>query len=381
MGRVYQRGPGNWWIKWREGGRTRTAHGYATRELAEQVLAKTVADIASGRAGLAPDPKGLPTLGDLAKTWLERRERTHRAWRDDRCRWDVHLSRYFGGCKPNEIDAASIRRFVEAKLSDGLAAATVGHCVRLLSTFFADVVEQGYALANPVSSLPRSTRRLYRSTQDPRCTPFLEKLSDVRRVFLTLAEPYNVAFAVGALAGLRTGEVLGLDWRDVDLTNRRIHIRQQVQEGRLGPLKDSESRVTPILNSLSPILAGWKLKTGGDGQIFRPACLERGGRPGRAPTFVRPQTLHRHLGKALKACGLPPLTWYQATRHTFASQWVLGGGSIETLSKAMGHASVVTTERYSHLRPDLFREQTFNVVVVDLSQPASDVLSRGTGCG
>jgi site-specific recombinase XerD len=52
-------------------------------------------------------------------------------------------------------------------------------------------------------------------------------------------------------------------------------------------------------------------------------------------------------------CRLPALTWYQATRHTFASQFVLAGGSIEKLSKLMGHSSVTTTERYAHLRADL----------------------------
>lgn len=36
---------------------------------------------------------------------------------------------------------------------------------------------------------------------------------------------------------------------------------------------------------------------------------------------------------------------------------------------------MVTTERYSHLRPDLFREQTFDVMTVDLSQPTSNMVS------
>jgi hypothetical protein len=68
------------------------------------------------------------------------------------------------------------------------------------------------------------------------------------------------------------------------------------------------------------------------------------------------------------------LTWYQATRHTFASQFVLGGGSIEKLSKIMGHASVTTTERYAHLRTDLFRESDFDVVAVNLSAPGAEVV-------
>jgi hypothetical protein len=68
------------------------------------------------------------------------------------------------------------------------------------------------------------------------------------------------------------------------------------------------------------------------------------------------------------------LTWYRATRHTFASQFILGGGSIEKLSKIMGHASVTTTERYSHLRTDLFRESDFDLVAVDLSPEGAAVV-------
>jgi hypothetical protein len=198
MGSAYEHGPGNWWLKWREGGRVRYSRGYATRDLAEKVLAKIVAELAAGRAGLPRDPKGVPKLGELAADWLARREHTHRAWRDDRNRWNRNLAPFFAQCRPSEVDAAAIRRFVERKLTDGLSSTTVGHCVRLLSTFFADVVEQGFVSVNPVSTLPRSTRRLYRNAADPLTTPFLERPEDIRRVFLALPSPYSVAFAVGA---------------------------------------------------------------------------------------------------------------------------------------------------------------------------------------
>jgi integrase len=133
----------------------------------------------------------------------------------------------------------------------------------------------------------------------------------------------------------------------------------------------------PLQNSLAPILAAWKLKTGGEGLLFSPAVATRGGRPdlGSPPRFVRMHTPHKHLRRALVACGLPIITWYNATRHTFASQWVMAGHPIETLSKVMGHSSVVVTERYAHLKPDLFSEKVFDAVTVDLSQPKGNVVS------
>src|SRR5713226_3232781 len=87
QGSVYQRGPANFWIQWNENGRRRYSHGYQTLELAEKVLAKIIADLAVGRAGLPPDPKGQPTLSVLGDELLKRREPTHRAHRADWSRW------------------------------------------------------------------------------------------------------------------------------------------------------------------------------------------------------------------------------------------------------------------------------------------------------
>ncbi len=70
LGTIHPRGPQNWAIRWREGGRRRYSGGDETRELAEQVRAKIVADLAAGRAGLPEEPKAAPTLATLAGEWL-----------------------------------------------------------------------------------------------------------------------------------------------------------------------------------------------------------------------------------------------------------------------------------------------------------------------
>jgi hypothetical protein len=54
-------------------------------------------------------------------------------------------------------------------------------------------------------------------------------------------------------------------------------------------------------------------------------------------------------------------------------QFVLAGGSIEKLSKLMGHSSVTTTERNAHLRADLFRVEDYDRLIVDMSARDGDV--------
>ncbi len=91
----------------------------------------------------------------------------------------------------------------------------------------------------------------------------------------------------------------------------------------------------------------------------------------------------KHLRRTLKRLGLarPGLGWYEATRHTFASQWVLAGGSIEKLSKVLGHHSVVLTERYVHLRPDLFAERDLVTIQLDLGAGGSGSVELGPHSG
>jgi len=343
-------------VRWRENGVRRCSPSYETRELAEKVRAKIVADIQAGRAGLPADPSASPTLGALGEEVIKRRKATHRAWADDRGRWDNHLEPFFGKTAANKVDAAQVRAFIEKKLGE-LNPATIGHCVKLLSSIYTDLIERTVVTgvtSNPVRSLHRATRKLYKPTHDPKNTPFIESVAKIDEVRSALPETISVMFAVGVYAGLRPGEIKGLHWEDVDLENRRMKIWRQVVRGSMGPLKDDETRVVPILNKLKPILDQWHDKTGGAGQLFRP-LKKGGGRVGRPSSFVREHTLLRHLKDAREGCKLPVVTWYQATRHTFASQWVLSDGSIEKLASILGHSSTWVTERYAHLRPDLFK--------------------------
>jgi integrase len=255
----------------------------------------------------------------------------------------------------------------------------VRNCVRLLSTFFTDIVEQGYAKANPALSLPRATKRLLRPSHDPKQTPFIERQEDIRRVFLKLEAPVSVVFAIGALAGLRPGEVLALEWTDFDLGAGRLLVQRQVRNGRVGPPKSGKPRLVPLIDPLVKILSEYKLATGGTGRLF-PAQSGRGGRAhwkagGGAARFLSVKVVWCELRAALKACGLPEaMTLYHCTRHTYGAQHVMGGGSLATLREILGHSSVQVTERYGHLKPDLFRKEDLLKMNVDFARPGGEVI-------
>ena len=162
-GCVYKRGTRNFWVKYQdpEGG-FRYQGGYGSEEEARRELAQRLGDLAAGRP-LPPDPKKQQTLAALAEEWLERRKGTHRSAADDAGRWRLHLRPQFGACKPSQVDHAAIRSFVEDKLKK-LAPNSVGNCVRLLSTFYSDLVERNSSycswesMETALTSLVRKSR-------------------------------------------------------------------------------------------------------------------------------------------------------------------------------------------------------------------------------
>ena len=337
-------------VQWSEGGRRRT---------------KTV-DLADAQAFLARANAGLEILqdavqasgkmADLAQTWLDGRRHMASNY-DERNRWKNHLGPALGHLTPDQVTVPVLKRLIIDLREKGLSKGTVGLQIALVSSFFGDLVEDGVAAFNPAKMLSAKTRQNeLRSDYDWKKTPFVQDSADISRIYQRLRamhEGVATAYAIGAQAGLRTGEVRALCWEHVDFERRLIHVQQQIDR-RSGQVKDllkgGESRFVPLTDSLYDLL--WKLPS----------------RVGRVCGHLDEHTIGGWIRVTLSVLELPKMRWYEATRHTFASQWVLNGGSLETLREMMGHSSVTVTERYAHLIPGNYSDADRARVVVE--QPA-----------
>jgi hypothetical protein len=117
---------------------------------------------------------------------------------------------------------------------------------------------------------------------------------------------------------------------------------------------------------------------GGEGLLFKPLNPWR-----RRSKFIKDACAREAIHGALKKCGLPEAwTWYTVSRHTYASQHVMGGGSLATLREILGHSSVTVTERYAHLNPGLFKAEDLLKLSVGMSREGGEVIDmadhRGT---
>ncbi len=384
MGCIYNRGTRskpNYWIKSiGRDGRPRYEKIGADRALAVAVLKKKESDAVAKRHGLETErPPEMPTFATAARKWIERRSAPgkdgmpmRRSWKDDRARLDGYLLPRLGALYLDEIQDSHLRDLIDA-LRPKLAPQSIRNCLAIVSRLFNEQ-PRAMRLTNPVAQLDRADREAIGPGWDPRKTPYLRTDQDVRQAYLAFPPlapnaPWRALFAVGLFAGLRPGEIRAVQWQDIDFGAGLLHVRRSAS----GPLKDYESRVVPLSGALHSVLLEWR-----DIAAASDLCFPSTGHRGR---FVKEHALGRELRAALVSAKLPTMTWYQCTRHSFASRWVQAGGSLAKLAEILGHSTTEVTLRYAHLTPGNFSEHERQLVDVQLHDaPVLPLAVRRPAC-
>ena len=155
--------------------------------------------------------------------------------------------------------------------------------------------------------------------------------------------------------GLRSSELRGLRWSDVDLKAGELHVRQRADRyNEIGPPKsDSSARTVPLPPEALASLKAWKLAQGGGGLVFATSTGQ----------IDHHKNMLRNLAPVMKAAGIvdkngEPKYALHAFRHFFAS-WCInpksrGGRELpaKVVQQLLGHSSIVMTlDVYGHLFP------------------------------
>lgn len=157
------------------------------------------------------------------------------------------------------------------------------------------------------------------------------------------SEPiWNRMAAVAVDTGMRLGELLGLPWKDIDLDNGMIHVRQSYVRGRMDTPKSGKMRSIPMTKRVDAALFPYHQR---DGLVFAQA-------DGSPLTSKMAST---GLIRMNKRTGLKHIGWH-VLRHTFASQLVMRGVPMRHIQQLFGHSSIATTERYAHLAPSSLKD-------------------------
>jgi integrase len=251
-----------------------------------------------------------------------------------------HILPSLGGQRLCDIARLHIQQFVGQKQRQGYAPQTLAHLRNLLSKICGTAVRWGWMEFNPCQNidLPPMERRRPKRFLAP------EEISKLARV---LAEPARTIFLMGALTGLRIGELLALKVEDVDLGRALVSVRRDVYRGRVGtPKTPGSERRVPLASSLVTLLKRWlKIRPRGSDWLF----------PSSTGTPLRDRNLmRRHLWPACAQLKLPRFGWH-SLRHTFSTYNGNAGVAVPVLQSLLGHASPETTMIYTHPLEDVKR--------------------------
>jgi len=241
-----------------------------------------------------------------------------------------HLQEFFAGLSMVAIGRGEIGEYRRRRAVEGAADGTVRRELGLLSRAVNYARrEWGWEITNPVSGRlppppPGRLRWLRREEYErllkaARANPRAPWLADF------------IEFAVHT--GMRRGEILGLEWRRVDLGERVAYLNPEHQKGRRYNAVPLNDRAVAILRK-------------------RFAARER---PKARYVFEyrkhRIASLKTSFGRARAAAGLEDVTIHDL-RHTCGAWLVQAGVPIRTVAEVLRHRDIATTMRYAHLAPE-----------------------------
>jgi integrase len=367
----------------------------SSRRGAQRMLRALQEDVDGGRFV----PSGMSVL-ELGNKWLLEHVAANLKPGTDasyRGTFYLHVAPGLGGVRVDDCGPQMIRGLLDAKRAEGLSEAGVAKVRRLLHTLFAFAQDAGLVSVNPVDGARLAARQA--RSRRARGT----ELSPVQiKRFLDVCSPRWRPFFVIALdTGLRRGELIGLQWEDIDLLERIIHVRRSIgsydpplaqacngaspaarayqngkqngklaagagviaQDGQeLSPKTDAGRRLVPILASAqaaleelyagagdtsrrAPVFTTIERKRGRDG-VLRPA-----GRP------LSPRMVTRVFRRYAALAGLPASVRLHDLRHTAITNAIGQGEDVLLIAAFAGHSRTSTTlDLYGHLMPERVRQ-------------------------
>ena len=266
---------------------------------------------------------------------------TLRAYERDLLRFHRFLAEDFLGVEPapKDVDALAVRSFLAAMTREGLAKTSQGRALAAVRSLFRFACREGTLAANPAQGVrtPKVPKTLPRHLRPGEVENLVEAPSAAGDQPLALRD--RAVLELLYAAGLRVSELVGLDWRDVDLSGRVLRVTGKGRKERMVPFG------RPAADALRTWLGEWeavRARGGFDGDED-PVFLNRLG--GRITDRSIRRILDRWVESAAVAKGVHPHT----LRHTFATHLLENGADLRAIQELLGHASLSTTQKYTHL--------------------------------
>jgi integrase len=277
--------------------------------------------------------KPVPTLAEFSNRFLEGYAKANRqkpsgiSSKESILR--VHLVPLIGDKPLNEITTEDVQR-VKSALT-GWSPKTVNNVLTVLNVALKTAVEW-----RVIDRVPCSIKLLRAPKSVAAFHDFadFEKLVEAAKTDGTTA---HLVVLLGGEAGLRCGEIMALEWRDIDLANRQISIARSQWKAHVTAPKGGHVRHVPLTERLLETL-----KAARHLRAPRVICDEKGQPLTQKVVQV---TVRRVARRAHVKPGVHIL------RHTFCSHLAMRGAPARAIQELAGHQDLTTTQRYMHLTP------------------------------
>lgn len=321
-----------------------TVHGI--KDDADNRLTKLLSEF--GKGNLPSSSK--TTVAEHLRNWLDGYVKTNCSQRTlDGYQAIIknHLIPVLGQHQLRKLNQQMIQSYY-GKAVEKLSSRTVHHQHRVLSQALKYAVRQGFLGRNPCELVdaPSPRGKLMRTLTQ----------SEVQDLLIAAEGNYYYPVIYTAVStGLRQAELLGLRWRDIDISSRSISVNRTLYKRRgvcefIEPKTSHSRRRVSMTLKLAAFLREYRLERKslyrGLGKDFTLDDLVFANIEGKP---IDPGVLSHNFGRIAKRTGLESVRLHDV-RHTFASLMLLRGAKPKVISEALGHSSVAfTMDVYSHI--------------------------------
>jgi integrase len=229
---------------------------------------------------------------------------------------------------------------------------TVRNLILLLQGIYSLAADNDLVVKSPIR---KSHKPVCRRKEQPIWSP-----ETIAAILREAPRPYCALFYCVALTGVRQGELLGLQWKHINLAARKLRIEQSLWQGQLvAPKTVGSVRTICLGNVLTEVLDAHFQQTAHKAPADFVFCTNEGSL--LHPDVVRKDVLYPILDR-LRIARTPGESGFHTFRHSAASILNERTGNLKLTQKLLGHSNISTTKDvYTHISEETEREAALTV--------------------
>jgi integrase/recombinase XerC len=325
---------------WHRRAELRLAVGYS---LCDVIILDLALLAVYNRATLTSGEENAMSLLDDFSNYLKHEKcasvHTHKNYLVDLSQFFDYLEKSYPGIRTDgakyigKITADEVRGYLGG-MFESHSPSSIARKLASLRTFFQYCLRRELVLTNPA-----------REVATPKVPKKMPRFLTVDEVFALLDAP-EASTVLGSrdrgimemlyAAGLRVGELVGLDIESLDLASKTVRVLGKGRKERIVPFGDkARLAVSDYLEKRELLVT--------DGSGERALFVNRHG--GR----LTARSVERMLDKYILKCGMQKNVTPHMLRHSFATHLIGAGADMRGIQELLGHASLSTTQKYTHV--------------------------------